>query len=65
MPDETLLSAARRAVRFFMIDMGKGGLITPATEAAMQTLDRMWRVEAALGLDDGPPSAPMSTAMGA
>lgn len=44
--EEALVSASRRAVRFFMIDMNKGGLITPETEAAMQTLDRMWRKEA-------------------
>lgn len=39
--DETLLTAARRAVRNFNIDMNKGGIITEATEHALQTLDLM------------------------
>lgn len=43
MTEETLTTAARRAVRFFFIDMQRGGLVTPETEAAMQTLDRMVR----------------------
>jgi hypothetical protein len=38
---ETLLTAARRAVRFFNIDMNKGGIITPETQHAVETLDRM------------------------
>lgn len=38
MADETLLTAARRAARFFDIDMGKGGIITVETEQAMHTL---------------------------
>lgn len=46
MPAETLLSAARRAVRFFLIDMARGGLITPETEWAMQILDRQVKAEA-------------------
>ena len=40
MPEETLITAARRAVRFFTIDMNKGGLITVDTEQAMDTLDK-------------------------
>jgi hypothetical protein len=40
MADESLLTAARRVVRFFGIDMNKGGLITTETEVAMLTLDK-------------------------
>lgn len=47
MPAETLLSASRRAVRFFLIDMARGGLITPETEWAMQVLDRQVKEQAA------------------
>ena len=47
MAEETLLSAARRVVRFFRIDMNKGGLITTETEQAFDTLDKMVRLEAA------------------
>jgi len=39
--EETLLTAARRAVRFFNIDMNKGGIMTVETQQAMETLDRM------------------------
>lgn len=46
MPSETLLSAARRAVRFFNIDNTRGGgLISNETSSAMETLDRQWRLE--------------------
>lgn len=45
MADETLLSAARRVVRFFNIDMNKGGIITVETQAAIETLDRMVHCE--------------------
>jgi hypothetical protein len=45
MADETLLSAARRVVRFFQIDMNAGGLITNDTEIAMLTLEKMVRIE--------------------
>lgn len=45
MSAETLLSAARRAVRFFNIDMNKGGIITVETQQAIETLDRMVRIE--------------------
>lgn len=38
MSEETLLSAARRVVRFFRIDEAKGGLTTTATLIAMDTL---------------------------
>lgn len=47
MSEETLLSAARRVVRFFNIDMNKGGLMTPETQGAVETLDRMVRAEGA------------------
>ena len=41
MSQETLKSAARRAVRYFNIDMNAGGLITRDTEIAMLTLNKM------------------------
>ena len=47
MSEETLLSAARRVVRFFNIDMNKGGLITVDTQQAVETLDGEVRKEAA------------------
>ena len=47
MTEETLLSAARRVVRFFNIDMNKGGLITVETQQAVETLDGEVRKEAA------------------
>lgn len=43
MSAETLLSAARRVVRFFNIDMNGGGLMTVDTQQAVETLDRMVR----------------------
>lgn len=43
MPDETLLTAARRVVRDFNIDMNKGGLITEDTQKSVETLDKMVR----------------------
>ena len=45
MSEETLLSAARRVVRFFNIDMNKGGLVTESTQIAVDTLDKMVRQE--------------------
>lgn len=59
MSEETLLSAARRVVRFFNIDMNKGGLITVDTQQAVETLDGEVRKEVArknqqdTGNDDG------------
>jgi len=48
MPAETLLSAARRAVRFFQIDMnGHGGLMSVDTQIAMDTLAREVEIAAA------------------
>lgn len=44
MAEETLLTAARRAVRFFNIDMEKGGLITEDTQQSISTLDKMVRM---------------------
>ena len=38
--DETLHSAARRAVRFFNIVMQKGGLVDPEFEHAMLQLSK-------------------------
>lgn len=38
MAEETLLSAARRAVRFFRIDEAHGGLTSTPTLVAMDTL---------------------------
>jgi hypothetical protein len=43
--EETLLSAARRVVRFFNIDMNKGGLITEETQQAIEQLDFQVRRE--------------------
>jgi hypothetical protein len=47
MAQETLLSAARRAVRFFQIDESHGSLTTVETVAAMQTLHRQVLIETA------------------
>jgi hypothetical protein len=41
MAQETLLTAARRLVRFIQIDLNRGGLITEETEKALTTLDKM------------------------
>lgn len=38
--EETLLTAARRVVRFFSIDMMHGGLISEETQIAFDTLQR-------------------------
>jgi hypothetical protein len=45
MPDETLLTAARRVVRFFNIDMQRGGIVTEHTELAMLTLDKQVKLQ--------------------
>jgi hypothetical protein len=47
MSEETLLTAARRVVRFMNIDMNAGGLVTVDTQAAVETLDAQVRREAA------------------
>ncbi|MDJ0449220.1 hypothetical protein [Methylocystis sp. JR02] len=47
MSEETLLTAARRVVRFFQIDMNKGGIMTVETQQSMDTLDKMVRREEA------------------
>jgi hypothetical protein len=47
MAEETLLTAARRAVRYFDCDMAKGGLITSDTELAIETLRKEVHKEAA------------------
>lgn len=47
MPEETLFTAARRAVRDFDIDMNKGGLMTEATQQSFATLNKMVLLEAA------------------
>ena len=39
MSEETLLSASRRMVRYFNIDICKGGIIVQATEEALSTLE--------------------------
>jgi hypothetical protein len=54
MSEETLLSAARRVVRNFNIDMNHGGLVSTQTQAAIDTLDNQVRKEAARqkALDD-------------
>jgi hypothetical protein len=43
--DESLLTSARRVVRYFNIDMNKGGLVSEETQQAVETLDRMVRIE--------------------
>lgn len=43
MSEETLLTAARRVVRFFRIDENHGGLISLDTIQAVEILDRMVR----------------------
>ncbi len=45
MAEETLLSAARRALRFFRIDEAHGGLTSTDTLIAMDTLDKEIRKE--------------------
>lgn len=45
MSEETLHTAARRAVRFYNIDMNHGGLISVETQQAIETLDREIRRE--------------------
>ncbi len=45
MAEETLLSAARRALRFFRIDEAHGGLTSTDTLIAMDTLDKEIRRE--------------------
>ncbi|GGC90703.1 hypothetical protein [Chelatococcus reniformis] len=47
MSEETLLSAARRVVRFFSIDEAHGGLTSVETLQAVETLDKQVRIEAA------------------
>lgn len=47
MSEETLHTAARRVVRFFNIDMNKGGIIDVQTQQAIETLDKEVRKEAA------------------
>lgn len=47
MAEETLLSAARRAVRDFNIDMNKGGIITVETQHSMHTLEQQIELEVA------------------
>lgn len=46
MSDETLLTAARRVVRFFNIDLNQGGLVTVETQHAVEVLDQQVRREA-------------------
>lgn len=43
--EESLLTAARRVVRFFNIDAAHGGLISEQTQIAIDTLDRQVRIE--------------------
>lgn len=53
MSQETLLTAARRVVNYFNIDMNKGGIIMVETQKAVETLDRMVRVATGVKRDDG------------
>lgn len=41
MAAETLLTAARRVVRFMRIDLNKGGIVAIETQKAIETLDKM------------------------
>lgn len=43
MSEETLLTAARRVVRFHNIDQSHGGLVSRETLIAVDTLDKMVR----------------------
>lgn len=43
MSEETLLTAARRVVRFYNIDQQHGGLPSMDTQLAVDTLDKMVR----------------------
>lgn len=52
MSEETLLSAARRVVRFFNIDMNHGGLVSVDTQQAIDTLDKMVRATEASAPQD-------------
>lgn len=45
MADETLLTAARRIVRFVRIDDAHGGLLSNDTVRALDTLDKQVRLE--------------------
>lgn len=45
--DETLLTAARRVVRFIRIDDAHGGLLSNDTVQAVDTLDKQVRLAAA------------------
>jgi hypothetical protein len=44
MPEETLITAARRAIRFIRIDEAKGGFIRTETTQAVDTLDKQLRI---------------------
>lgn len=46
MAEETLLTASRRVVRDFNIDMNHGGLISVNTQQSIETLDKYVRLEA-------------------
>lgn len=59
MSEETLLTAARRVVRYFNIDMNKGGVITVETEQAVATLDSMVSLASRKLATKGDPQAPL------
>lgn len=40
MSEESLLTAARRVVRFLNIDLNKGGIVTIDTQMALHTLEQ-------------------------
>lgn len=44
MAEETLITAARRMVRFLRIDEAKGGFIQQATTQAADTLEKQLRI---------------------
>lgn len=56
MSEETLLTAARRAVRFFNIDQSHGGLVSVETIQAIEILDiEVHKEMVARGERAGPP----------
>jgi hypothetical protein len=52
MSEETLLTAARRVVRFVRIDETHGGLLSLDTVKAIETLDKQVRREAEVKKDE-------------
>jgi hypothetical protein len=62
MARETLLSAARTALRNYNIDMNKGGILTVPTQAAMERLGAMVEAEGSRPLE--PPDEALARQIG-